>query len=350
MYPLFCKQPYPRQQWYMAAWREELTDKPLGRTILGTPIVLYRDQEGKAAALDGRCPHRRFPLAKGWVENGSIVCAYHGFAFDKAGHCVNVPSQSKPLESQKTIAFPVHESWNWIWVWMGDPNLVDYALLPSLDLVHAHEQDWHFVMGGITTLRARYMLLHDNLLDLSHLSYLHKNTVGSPGIAAAKVASREVSWGLDIMREVRGDHMGESPLGKALEIKGPIDRLMPQQYAAPCLHITGPEFRSAEDGGVDPGRLFGSFRVIHGIVPETEHSTHYFWGFTRNFKQDDLKLSSAIRGNIMAAVKEDIEASEDIESMLSVSGGPDEISSPADIIAAKGRRIMKRLIEMELKN
>lgn len=347
MYPLFCKEPYPRNQWYMAAWSHEVTNQPFGRTVLDTPLVLYRKADGGVVVLDGRCPHRRYPLAKGWVENDSIVCPYHGYSFNAEGQCTHVPSQSRPVETQKTIAFPVRELWNWIWVWMGDPDLADEEALPPLRLVHANEAEWTFTQGGLRTIKARYMLLHDNLFDLSHISYLHKKTVGSPGVAKAKVTSEEVEWGLDIHREVRMDSMGDSLMGKALNVNGLIDRFMPQQYFAPCLHVTGSEFRSAENGGSDPGHLFGSYRVIHIIVPETAHSTHYFWGFTRTFKSDDAETTELLRKTITSTLEEDVEASEAIEKILLIPGGPTEISSPSDIVAAKGRRIMKRLIDHE---
>lgn len=346
-YPLTGDQPYPRNQWYMAAWSSELVDTFVARTLLGIPLILFRDDNGKVAALDDRCPHRRFPLSKGWLSEGRIVCGYHGFTFDGTGRCVHVPSQERALESQKTISYPVREVWNWIWVWLGDPGLVDESLLPSPLSVHADEPDWKFTVGGVASLDARYMLLHDNILDLTHLSFLHRNTVGSPGIASAKVRSTDRPNGLDVLRTVVGDTMEGSPLGEALGIEGPVDRIMPQQFIAPCLHVTGPEFRSSVEGGVEPGRSFGAFRVIHAIVPSSPHSTYYFWGFTRNFKHNDFGIEQGLRRNIEAALSEDIEASEAIEAMLRIPGGPEEIHSPGDAAGAKGRRIIQRLIDAE---
>ncbi|WP_022681530.1 Rieske 2Fe-2S domain-containing protein, partial [Sphingobium bisphenolivorans] len=155
MYPLFREREYPRNQWYIAAWSTEVTDNILARTLLDTPLVLFRDSNGDVATLDDRCPHRRFPLSKGWIENGNIVCGYHGFTFDASGRCVHVPSQQRVLDAQKTIAYPTHEYWNWIWVWLGDPALADEALLPSGELVHASDPDWQFTVGCAATDRMR---------------------------------------------------------------------------------------------------------------------------------------------------------------------------------------------------
>jgi vanillate O-demethylase monooxygenase subunit len=251
------------------------------------------------------------------------------------------------MSSQRTRSYPVRELWNWIWIWLGDPELADEAPLPDHAYVHADDPEWVFAVGGVATLQARYMLLHDNILDLSHLTFLHQKTVGSPGIASAKVRTTDLPTGLDMLREVPGDSMEGSPLGAALGISGPVDRIMAQQYLAPCLHITGPDFRSAAEGGVSPGKSFGAFRVIHGIVPETPTSTHYFWGFTRNFRQQDDSMTEVLKRNILAAVIEDIDASEDIERMLESSNAPEEIHSPADAAGVKGRRMMQRLIDRE---
>ena len=347
MYPLAGSQPYPRNQWYVAAWSVEVGDAIVGRTILDTPIVLFRNADGHVAALDDRCPHRRFPLSKGWLKDGNIVCAYHGFTFSGSGACVHVPSQARPFESQLTTAYPVRERSNLVFVWLGDPEAADEALLPDLSPLHADDPEWELVVGGKAHLHARYMLLHDNILDLTHLSYLHRNSVGSPGISRARVKSTDLPNGLYVDREVLSDSMDGSPLGAALGIEGPVDRIMPQVFLAPCMHVTGPEFRSAITDGINPGHSYGTFRVIHAIVPETPTTTHYFWGITRNFRLGDASMTEALCQNVKAALAEDIEASEAIERMLALPGGPDEINCAADAAGAKGRRIIQSMIDEE---
>lgn len=349
MYPLAGSQPYPRNQWYVAAWSSEVADTIVARTILDTPLVLFRDAHGQVAALDDRCPHRRFPLSKGWLEHGHIVCGYHGFTFSGSGACVLVPSQTRPLESQRTAAYPVRERSNLVFVWLGNPATADEALLPDLAALHADDPEWELVVGGAAHLNARYMLLHDNILDLTHLSFLHRNSVGSPGIARAHARTTDLPNGLHIDREVLGDTMDGSPLGAALGIEGPVDRIMPQVFLAPCMHVTGPEFRGASKDGAKPGHSYGTFRVVHAIVPETPTTTHYFWGFTRNFRLGDAAMADVLRRNIAAAMAEDIEASEAIERMLAMPGGPEEIHCAADAAGAKGRRIIQRMIDAEIR-
>lgn len=249
MYPLKGPQSYPVNAWYVAAWSSELGTQLLPRTLLGQPIVLFRDADGVPAALDDRCPHRRYPLSKGTLHDGVVTCGYHGFSFDGTGACVHLPSMARPVASQRTRSYPVRERWNWIWIWMGDPALADDVLIPNPECVNVGDPDWMFSLGGVQTLKARHMLLHENILDLTHLSYLHANTVGSPGIASAKLRVSDLPNGLRMNREVIGDLVEGTPLGSAMEITGLADRNMDQQYFAPCLHVTGPEFRSSMEGG-----------------------------------------------------------------------------------------------------
>lgn len=138
--------------------------------------------------------------------------------------------------------------------------------------------------------------------------------------------------------------MEGSPLGRAMGVKGPVDRLLTQQFLPPCLHVTGPEVRSAENGGVEPGKLFGSFRVIHGVIPETETTSHYFWAFTRNLSLES-EMTELLRGNILAALSEDIMAAEAIEASLAFDAAPTEIHARSDGAGLRGRHLMQQLID-----
>ncbi len=86
--------PFIMNAWYVAAWPREIeAGKLLARTICNESMVLFRDAAGKAAALEDRCCHRQMPLGKGWLEDGTLRCGYHGLRFDGAGKCVEIPGQ-----------------------------------------------------------------------------------------------------------------------------------------------------------------------------------------------------------------------------------------------------------------
>src|SRR5512145_2758989 len=83
-----------RNYWDVAASTQEIGRKPLGRVILGEPVVMFRTEGGTAVALEDRCPHRRLPLSMGKLVGDDVLqCHYHGLRFDRTGQCVRVPGQ-----------------------------------------------------------------------------------------------------------------------------------------------------------------------------------------------------------------------------------------------------------------
>src|SRR4051812_33235300 len=110
-----------RNQWYVAATAREIGTIPLARLICCEPVVLYRGQSGKVAALEDRCPHRKAPLSKGEVVGDDIRCGYHGVQFDAAGACTNIPSQPTIPRGFCAKSYPVVERNALIFIWMGDP-------------------------------------------------------------------------------------------------------------------------------------------------------------------------------------------------------------------------------------
>ena len=178
MYPLADGLFAARNQWYVAAWSSEVTRTPFERMILDEPVAFYRKQDGTAVAVHGRCPHRSFPLGKGRVVGDDIQCGYHGLTFRPDGSCAAIPSQDHIPKVCRIGVYPLAERWQWLWIWMGDPALADESLIPDhfdiglTDPRYKTAGDiYHFVNG-------RYMLLHDNLFDLTHIGYLHKDTFG----------------------------------------------------------------------------------------------------------------------------------------------------------------------------
>ncbi|MBT5456220.1 MAG: Rieske 2Fe-2S domain-containing protein, partial [Rhodospirillaceae bacterium] len=127
-----ANEPFVRNAWYIAAWPEELEDGTvLARTIMGEPLVLFRDADGKAAALEDRCCHRGAPLSQGWMGARGITCGYHGLVFDASGACVEIPGQDKIPAQTRVDAYPVVERQQIIWIWMGEApadesKIVDY--------------------------------------------------------------------------------------------------------------------------------------------------------------------------------------------------------------------------------
>src|SRR5665213_3326669 len=168
---------FARNSWYIAAWGDEVGDAPLARRICNDPVVLFRGREGRAAALADLCCHRAAPLSRGTVVEQGIQCGYHGLIIDSAGKCVKVPGQRLIPGDAAVKSYPLVEKNQLIWVWMGDPSLADPATIVDFPY-HDTWPNKH----ACYPIRGNYMLMVDNLMDLTHLGYLHAKTVGgNPG-------------------------------------------------------------------------------------------------------------------------------------------------------------------------
>ncbi|MGH7091086.1 MAG: Rieske 2Fe-2S domain-containing protein, partial [Stellaceae bacterium] len=164
-------------QWYCAAFGHELKTEPLARTICNEPVVLYRKSDGAPVAFEDRCCHRRAPLSKGRVEGDHLRCGYHGLLYEPSGAAIWAPGQDRMPPGARVRSYPVVESHGWIWLWTGDPALAERTPAPCYDKYD--DPNWAAYDQHLP-VKANYFLVVDNLLDLSHLPFLHANTIGSP--------------------------------------------------------------------------------------------------------------------------------------------------------------------------
>ena len=163
---------YPRNLWWVAARAEEVTREPLGLWLLDEPVVLFRKEDGSAVALDNRCPHRWAPLSAGKLIGDNIQCPYHGFEYAADGRCVRIPTQEQIPSKACVKSYPVLEQGPVVWIWMGDAEKADPALVP--DTTWLGEAQWSWV-SGTETINANYRLLKENVLDLTHVPFVHIN-------------------------------------------------------------------------------------------------------------------------------------------------------------------------------
>ena len=169
---------FPKNCWYCAGWDYELSQGKnalLARRIADEPLVLYRKPDGGVVAMEDRCPHRQAALHLGRKEGDSLRCMYHGMKFGPDGRCTEVSGQSRIPEGANVRTYPVVEKDNWIWVWMGapekaDPRCICFAVGPG-------DTNWHLRTSKIA-VNANYRLEIANLMDLSHLTWIHQNTLG----------------------------------------------------------------------------------------------------------------------------------------------------------------------------
>src|SRR5258708_1540613 len=137
-----------RNYWSVAAYDHEIGRRPLGRIILGEPIVFYRLEAGTPVALEDRCAHRHLPLSMGTLVGDVLQCHYHGLRYDKTGTCVRVPGQDTIPRSARVKSYPVVERYHWLWLWIGDPALADPHKIP--DFHWFDDANWVATLVGAT--------------------------------------------------------------------------------------------------------------------------------------------------------------------------------------------------------
>lgn len=268
-------------QWYVAGFAWELGDKPLARTLLGRALVLFRTSEGQVAALEDRCCHRELPLSCGTVEPQGLRCGYHGLLFSPKGQCLEIPGQVRIPAKACVQSFELRERDQILWIWMGATSDSQPDQEPPAYPVHS-DPTYRFG-GGVYHYDAPYQLIHDNLLDLSHLGYVHLKTIG--GNASIHMnADLKVSQDGDCVRVVRWMPDSEPPptYAAAWPFKAHIDRWQEVEFHPSHVRI----WTGAMDVGADaldnPQRAGFHMRGFHGVTPETENSAHYFWTIATN--------------------------------------------------------------------
>jgi vanillate O-demethylase monooxygenase subunit len=338
---------FAMNQWYIGAWSSEVTgDKPFERRIAGKRLVFYRKQDGTPVALDGLCPHRQYPLVKGDIVADHIVCKYHGFTFGSDGRCTRIPTQPVVPSVANLQSYPLVEKWKWIWVWPGDPELADPSLIPDHHEISLDNPDFEAVQCFAVEVDARYGLLHENLLDLSHLSYLHWDQMGIPEIAETPVTIEQHETFLRTRRLIEGVSL--SPVFvQMIGYSGKVDRSVDIDFHYPALHISLERWDEAGHALNDEKNV-GILKIYHGVTPATKTTTTYFAATSRSFRLGDEEVNAMMVQGLRAVVAQDEEAVVAIERVVA-SG---EVTKPdilakGDAAAVRGRRILERLIRAE---
>jgi phenylpropionate dioxygenase-like ring-hydroxylating dioxygenase large terminal subunit len=329
--------PFARDQWYVAAWSAEVGRDLLARTLLGEPLALYRTEAGEPVALADRCVHRRFPLSESRLDGDTVVCGYHGFTYDTAGTCVFVPGQKRIPRTARVTSYPVAEVDSFVWVWIGDPELADTAAIPRAP--HLTAEGWTTV-SGMEPIDADYSLLVDNLLDLSHETYLHGGYIGTPEVAETPITT-EVDEKAGVVRVSR--HMADAQCppfyARSTGIEGRIQRLQDIEYFAPCLYLL--HSRISPAGQDSPVFLT---EITYAITPSAPGTVYDFWAVSRNFAVGDAEVTDFLRDFNHTVVMQDVNALNLLQRCLDQEAdGYQELSVNIDTGGLAARRILAEL-------
>lgn len=332
---------YLKNCWYIVAHDFELSGgKPLARKVCDKPMVIFRGQDGQIGMLDDRCPHRFAPLSAGEVIGNDLQCGYHGIRFDRLGRCTGIPGDLSIPKNFFADSYPVVERHGFIWAWLGDQS-ADETLLP--DYAQNASAGWKGVPGYLR-VEANYQLMADNLLDLTHVDYVHKTTLASGDVANTplevsvegdRVMAKRIMFNINTANIYRA----------ARNLHGKIDRWQLFEWTAPAYVrvILGARAVGSQTPLEDPVHM-----VLNGFTPESEGVTHYFWSTARPWAIDDPKVDALYENMIIEAFMEDKGIIEQQQKLMDLDPSRTAlVNLPFDRAGLQARRILRRLLDEE---
>lgn len=335
---------YPLNQWYVIAWSSEIeAGKSIARECCDVPLIIYRSEAGQAHALFNRCPHRGMMLtsATSRIEGTSVRCGYHGIRFESDGRCVEIPSGG-PCPSKMVVRrFPIVERWKWIWVWMGDPANADPALIPDHQYLGLVDSPMHSEPGIHLTVKANYLLPMENLVDATHITYLHHGMIDSGNVASTPYEMRVEGTAVSTTRHFQNEEL-PAMLCAVMGLKGNrVNRALTLTAFSNNLCEIRQDFVEVGHEDAQPGRI----NLIVSITPAKNSVTEHFALFSTSFVNNHPGRFEDLRRLLM----EDVVVLEEIQQLFERLG-PDnlpEVSVKSDEANIRLRRIIADMIRSE---
>lgn len=341
--------------WYVIAWGHEVppadSAELFHRTVLGEPILVYRTADGGLVAMEDRCCHRHAPLSKGRREGDCVRCGYHGLKFDAQGACVEAPGIAIVPPRARVRTYPVALRNNWVFVWMGDPAQADTALLPDA-FSNAHP-DW-LNRPGYLHYDTPYLLICDNLLDFSHLSYVHEKTLGGSTRIAQAVPDIEAvpgptpAWpqiGIKVSRHVP-DVPAPPFYQRFRSFDTHLDRWFVYEFLLPGTLLMHSGGRPVTDAKDDLSRAV-QLHSCQTLTPETETTTHYFFQQSHRRGHGDATMTQSIYDSLQGAFNEDRDMITAQHRNLQLSPDAPMLPLAMDAALLQFRRLLAARVEIE---
>jgi phenylpropionate dioxygenase-like ring-hydroxylating dioxygenase large terminal subunit len=162
--------------WHPVGWADELRAQPRQTVLLGRVVVLWRDDTGVAHCFRDLCLHRGTALSLGQVEDGCLICPYHGWAYDQDGACVHIPQleAGRPIPGRVRVEkYHCEERYGLLWVCLGQP------VAPIPDFPEWDDPAYRHVPCSAYTWRTSAPRMVENFTDFGHLGYLHDGLLGT---------------------------------------------------------------------------------------------------------------------------------------------------------------------------
>ncbi len=336
---------YLRNAWYVAAWSDEVDDRPVGRVILGEPVVFYRNMERSIVALEDACSHRKLPLSMGVVAGNHLRCGYHGLEFGSDGACRHAPGLSRTPPNACVKSYPVEERYGLIWIWMGPADLANADTI--IPIAHYDDPVWGINRGPAMDVNCSYLYMTDNLLDPSHVTYVHKTSLGNVATADVPVKMSVLENGVLASRWMLDCELAPFFI-PYVGFTGRADRLQHYEVRYPS-HAIIRDIIAPANSGAPQGNLHPSVFLMDSynfVTPVTENTCRYFWFQVRNFRPDCTVTSRALTNDFIAAFNEDLVVLAAVDRGMANKRTP-ITDIETDAAPLRFRRVLKKMIEAE---
>jgi phenylpropionate dioxygenase-like ring-hydroxylating dioxygenase large terminal subunit len=321
-----------RNAWYVAAWTHEIEPGRIhARTIIDQPLVLFATSDGGIVALEDRCPHRFAPLSLGRLEGDALRCMYHGLKFAPDGTCIEIPGQKLIPRSACVRRFPLAVVGSWVWVWMGDAGRADSATIPPT--LALDDPAWRLQAGQLD-YDAHYLLIDDNLLDLSHLSFAHEKTLGMdmPQWADMRPRMSPIDRGLRFERW----HTGHHPRGFMKKLGETVDVWTTYDFVFPGIFLQRTAFfpagTAAASGNTAPHGEPLFWRIDEqAVTPVSPRTSRYFYAVGTRAQDIDADKLERLYAVTTTAFHEDKRIIEGQQKLIDLE--PDRTMLPTSLDA-----------------
>lgn len=337
-----------RNCWYVAGWSKDYEHSLKAQTLLGENIVFYRQADGKPAALEDACPHRKLPLSMGQLEGDNVVCGYHGLTFDCTGRCTDSPTQRGMTPRRAVVrSYPVVDRYRLLWIWMGDPEKANPDEI--FEIANFDNPNWGYTDGGVLPIECNYLWVVDNLLDPSHVAWVHVTSFAGSGTDDQPLDMEKTDRGVIVSRWIYDQPA--SPYYKDLvRFDGNCDRKQHYEMCFPAIALNKSVYTPIGTGGPDNPIVEDTYVNIsyNFMTPVDEHNTQYIWFQHRNTDPNDKAISETMNAGAVMAFNEDKAILEAVHKGMDALITP-HIDLGLDLGAKTFRMQLKRLIDGEQK-
>jgi vanillate O-demethylase monooxygenase subunit len=333
-----------RNAWYVAAISGSVQRDLTPIRVLDTALVFYRTESGDPVALEDACPHRKLPLSMGRLCGDTVECGYHGLTFDRRGQCTAAPTQDRIPPTAVVRSYPVADRYGLLWVWMGNAERADEADI--LDIENYASPEWHITGGDSLTCHCNYLYLTDNLLDPSHVAWVHRTSFAAEGTEDTPLEVEETADGLVVSRWI---YDCEAPpfYKPLLKFEGNADRLQHYEVRFPSIAINKGIYCPAGEGGARWTQKGNSYEMIsyNFLTPVDENTTRYFWLQHRNTDLDNDAITQRIASGAKRAFEEDKVVLEAVHKGIDTTS-----TRPINLALDASANRFRKLLESQISN